>query len=144
MLFLNAELTRQAAWIDAHTGHLPAWDGYGFRWIVCPNCFWVSAVFIGSAQEPKELARCPRPGDQIFDITRIFGKGKCSEARFLDELAPRVADALSAVLRLGGTNAVIYHLEKFLPIELGLDHKAIGIHGPLPFEELRPESVRKK
>lgn len=128
MLFLNAEITRTALRMEQQ-------EGMATRWKVCPNCYWLAYCQL--------YADCPRPADGIPQIFRQDST-ECPAPLLLDELAPRVADMLTAVLRLGGTNAVIRQLEHLSPIELGLDHPAIGVLGPRPFAELRPGSVRKK
>lgn len=108
------------------------------RWYVCPNCCWVSCT-VTRAHMP-EPPNCGRPGhDNMTFLVNVFKADRCGPTLWVDAEAPRVADSLSAALRLGGPNAVIQILDGLDPIVLGI----MGETKPsfFDFGGMRPKSV---
>lgn len=139
LLFLNHVLTQRTEYAERKQTYVPKQGRrWSTCWVICPGCFWVAYV-----PHDEAYLRCQRPPEAPH-ITFSKQERLCSQpVQILNELAPRVADTLSSLLRLGGTNSVIKLLQGLYPIEVGLDHPAIGV-APRPFEELRPGSVRKE
>lgn len=110
------------------------------RWYVCPRCFWVGA----SLSHITELVTCQRPDSDTVAWLSVLGQdgtGRCGVPQvWLDEIAPKVADALASTFRIGGTNAVIRLLNGLEPIMLGLDVPTTSPHY-FDFAELRPGSI---
>lgn len=144
-LYLNGELTRRVKAIEAE-GRVSITPGVAScDWYVCQACGWVT--YTATSGQP---ARCPRPPDDTTAIMTAMFQTKrngmsCTSTPVvrIKDIAPRVADALDAAYRVGGTNACIEILSNLTGIDIGLDDPGgiVSASAVARLEELRPNSV---
>ena len=137
-LWLNVEHTKKAKSFDA--AGMPS---HVMAWYVCPAC----CLVVYTPDSPP--VSCTR-NDDNDPAAWLRGKllsrqnGDCSQPSVkIADIAPRVADMLESVYRVGGLNAVIRSLDGLTGIDIGIDDPG----GVVPsakmasLDHLRPESV---